>query len=134
MTVVDTSAVFAILFQEPEADTYEEAVERSRDLHVSAATLVEMGVVALGRGGPPLLAELEAMLEDAIVEVVPLTGSQARRAIAGFARYGRGIGRPRCLNFGDCFSYALAKELDEPLLYKGSDFSQTDVRSALKPT
>ena len=74
---------------------------------------------------------MQVLMQEASVVVVPLTTDVARTAIDGYRRYGLGIGKPACLNFGDCFSYALAKSLDQPLLYKGDDFSRTDIRSAL---
>jgi ribonuclease VapC len=129
MTVADSSAFMAILLQEPDADRFARALTDSPS--ISAATLVELGAVCMRRGGVALLEQMQVLVHEASVVVVPLTTDVGRTAIDGYRRYGLGIGKPACLNFGDCFSYALAKALDEPLLYKGDDFARTDVRSAL---
>jgi ribonuclease VapC len=129
--IVDTSAVVAILIQEPDARIYADCLEQERPLRISAATLVEIGIVALRRGGEPLLSAAVRIVEESGIEVAPVTAERARSAIAAYGSFGRGVGRPACLTFGDCFSYALAKETSEPLLYKGDDFAKTDVRSAL---
>jgi ribonuclease VapC len=131
VTVVDSSALIAILLQESDAGLYAEAIEVADLPVMSAATLVEAGAVALGRGGQALLLELRAIIRDAGIEVVPFTADHAERALDAYRHFGRGVGRPACLNFGDCLSYALADARDEPLLYKGDDFSRTDIRSAL---
>ena len=131
MIVVDSSALIAILLQEEGADKFALAMEVDERLLISAATLVESGAVALSRGGESLLARLQAIIADAGIEVLPVTLDQANVATEAYCQYGRGIGRPACLNFGDCFSYALAKVLNQPLLYKGDDFARTDLRSAL---
>ena len=129
MTVADSSAFIAILLQEPDADRFAQAL--TEPATISAATLVELAAVCLRRGGVALLDQMQVLIQEASVVVVPLTADMAGTAIDCYRRYGRGIGRPACLNFGDCFSYALAKTLDEPLLYKGDDFARTDIRSAL---
>jgi ribonuclease VapC len=129
--VIDTSAILAILLQEPDSERFARAVEGADQRLVSAATLVEMGVVALRRGGAALRSDLEAVLNEASVEVVPVSEEHARAAIDAYARFGRGIGHPAGLNFGDCFAYALARAAGVPLLYKGGDFAHTDIHSAL---
>jgi ribonuclease VapC len=131
VTVVDTSAIFAILLQEPDAHRYSRAVEDDLNPAISSASWLEASAVALRRGGSPLLRELQNLIENSAFDIVPFTSTHAQIAIEAYRRYGRGVGRPGCLNFGDCFSYALAKSLDEPLLYKGDDFAKTDIRSAL---
>lgn len=131
MTVVDTSALIAILRQEDDAGDFARALERHHAVAISTATLVEAGAVALGRGGPPLFGKLQVLVAQADLEFVPLSAEHAEIAIEAYRRYGRGVGSPSCLNFGDCFAYALAKARDEPLLYKGNDFARTDIRSAL---
>jgi len=129
--VVDSSAIVAILRQEPEAGQFANVLEGDDQRLMSAATMTELGVVALRRGGQPLARELDRLFVEVDFVIMPVTEDRARAAIQAYATYGRAIGKPPCLNFGDCFSYALARELDAPLLYKGDDFSQTDIRSAL---
>jgi ribonuclease VapC len=129
--VVDTSAMMAILFQEMDAGQFAGAMEAADRRLVSAANVVEMGIVSLRRGGAALRSELDATLNEAAVEIVPVSEAHARAAIDAYARFGRGTGHPAGLNFGDCFAYALAKTADAPLLYKGGDFAMTDIRSAL---
>lgn len=129
MTVADSSAFMAILLQERDADRFARAMAIPPS--ISAATLVELGAVCLRRGGVALLEQMQTLVREAAIVVVPLTADVGWRAVDAYRRYGFGIGNPACLNFGDCFAYALAKELNEPLLYKGNDFSQTDIRSAL---
>jgi len=126
--VIDTSALIAILAQEEDAARLAETIERGEIRLISAATLTEAGIVAtvlFGEGGG---ADLDALLEEMQVEVVPLTRDHSQVAREAFARYGRGRHAAR-LNFGDCFSYALAKASGHPLLFKGDDFAQTDVRA-----
>ena len=129
MTVADSSAFMAILLQERDADRFARAL--AIPPNISTATLVELGAVCLRRGGVALLGQMQALLREAGVVVVPLTADVAWKAIDTYRRYGFGIGNPACLNLGDCFSYALANELNQPLLFKGDDFTKTDIRSAL---
>ncbi|MDO5067568.1 MAG: type II toxin-antitoxin system VapC family toxin [Propionibacteriaceae bacterium] len=97
-------------------------------LHMSAATWVELGVVADRRLSAQNQHELDAMIDDFGIILVPLSVQQARLARMAHRRYGPGSGSPARLNMGDCFSYALAIDLDEPLLFVGDDFTHTDVR------
>jgi ribonuclease VapC len=129
--VVDTSALFAVLLREPDSHIYAEAIEAEAHPRIAAATLVEAGAVALGRGGFLLLQELELLILESEFEIISFSAQHAQIATEAYRRYGRGIGNPACLNMGDCFSYALARALDQPLLYKGDDFARTDIRSAL---
>ncbi len=129
--IVDTSAVVAVLAGEDDADVFASAIVDARSRTVSAATYLECGIVldnrldpASGRGFDQFLLEYEV----AIASVSPELTMIARRA---YRDYGRGSGHRAQLNFGDCFSYALATERGEPLLYKGDDFGHTDVRGAL---
>ncbi len=130
MIVLDTSAVIAILAQEPEAGSFALAIERASGCLISAATVVEPGLVVTVRYGEPGGVELDELLRGAEVETVPVTVAHAQLAREAFLRYGRGR-HPARLNFGDCFSYALAKATGLPLLFKGDDFSQTDLQPAL---
>jgi ribonuclease VapC len=126
--VVDTSALVAILLLEQDAKTYADAIAGSESTVISAASYVELTIVALSRGMRGR-AELEATLTDALIEVVPVTVDQAHIAADAYERYGRGR-HPAALNFGDCFAYALAKSRNETLLFKGKDFALTDVSRA----
>ena len=121
----------AILLQEADADQFARAMTTTQPLAMSAANLVELGIVCLRRGGAPLFDKMKILLREASVEVVAVMPELAWSALDAYRRFGLGIGKPACLNLGDCFAYALAKELNEPLLYKGDDFSKTDIRSAL---
>jgi ribonuclease VapC len=127
--VIDTSAVLAILLGEPEERDMAEAMAGAESRLLSAASLVEIAMVALSRR-PTTLAEIEHQLTSWGVEIVPVSVAQARLAADGFARFGRGR-HPAKLNFGDCFAYALARERGEPLLFKGDGFARTDVVRAL---
>ncbi|MCA9516789.1 MAG: type II toxin-antitoxin system VapC family toxin [Myxococcales bacterium] len=126
--IVDSSALIAILRREPEADALEDALMSAERLRISAGTLLEARIVAEGYGGGEDLAELLALVA---IEVVPVDERLVDVAIEGFRRYGKGR-HPARLNYGDCFAWALATMLREPLLFKGDDFAQTDVESALE--
>ena len=129
--VVDTSALSALIFREPDALRYHEFMAAS-DPVMALATRVELGVVARRRLGVGGIEVAETLLADYRVAFAPLDEEQAEIALAAMDRYGKGRGaEPAVLNYGDLFSYALAKARDLPLLYKGDDFARTDVRSAL---
>lgn len=125
--VLDTSAVVALLQGEPDAPRILEALERASWRVLSAATLVEAGIVLQARYGDHGERELDLLLQRAGVEVVPVTPEHAELARGAFRRFGKGR-HPAGLNFGDCFAYALAVALDQPLLFTGADFGGTDVR------
>lgn len=125
MIAVDTSALLAILFEEPVGETCRAALKSHADARVSAGTLAETLVVLAHRGGAE---EMSAMVEDLGIVVEPVDAGRARRVGQAHARWGKGV-HPAALNFGDCFAYALASELDCPLLYVGDDFARTDLRS-----
>ena len=129
--VIDTSAIMAILQGEPDARALSLALEADLTRWMSAATFVELGIVASvrGHGG---LADAERLVAEAGIEIVPVTAEHARLALQGYERFGKGR-HPAGLNFGDCFSYALAKASQEPLLFKGADFAQTDVVAVTLP-
>ncbi len=128
--VIDTSALLAILLDEPERRRFNEALEAADTRLLSAATLVETSIVIEARFGAAGVRELDLLCDRAEIEVVPVDERQARAARAAFARYGKGRHRA-ALNFGDCFAYALAQDRGEPLLFKGDDFAATDVLPAL---
>lgn len=125
--ILDSSAIIAVLRDEPEASRFRDAIQRSQQVSVSAGTSFETSLV-VGRDwhGP-----LDEFLAAAGTRVVPFDEDQARVARAAYVRYGKGSGSPARLNFGDCFSYALAKTTGLPLLFKGDDFTHTDVTPAL---
>jgi ribonuclease VapC len=124
--VIDTSAIIAILTLEPAAERLMAAVEADRTRLVSAATVVEASLVLLGRYGEAGDPPLDRLLRSIGAEVVPVGEEHAALARDGALRFGRGR-HPAALNYGDCFSYALAMERGEPLLFVGNDFSKTDV-------
>lgn len=129
MIVVDTSALMAILLDEPAAARLSEALEAAPRVGVSAGTLVECFVVARRRGIAEMMAEL---VDDLRPEVIELDAAAARRIDSSFARWGRGF-HPAGLNYGDMFAYDAATALGAPLLFVGEDFAATDVAPALGP-
>ncbi len=131
--IVDTSALVAIVAGETDARFYEEALESSPANRISAATYVEACAV-IDRARDPLVSRrLEEILAEARVVVEPVTPSQARIVREAYRDFGKGSGHPAGLNFGDCFAYALARELQEPLLFKGEDFAHTDIPFVGRP-
>jgi ribonuclease VapC len=127
MIAVDTSALMAIVLDEPQADACIAALGSDDDVLISAGTLVEALVASMRRNVGP---DMTNILEQAGLQVVPVTHTDALRAADAYARWGRGSHRAG-LNYGDCFAYALAKERSCPLLYIGEDFSKTDIASVL---
>lgn len=121
--VLDTSAIIAILFSEPGAHRLEEAVLGASRVVVSAGSRVEAGIVALARRGEAAEAELALLLDRLRVDIAPVTASHAEHALDAFRQFGKGR-HPASLNFGDCFSYALARTLGKPLLFVGDDFTR----------
>jgi ribonuclease VapC len=126
--VLDTSAVMAILLQEPAADRLVAALDTDRTRLISAATVVEASIVLLGRYGEAGEPLLDRLLRGIGAEVVPVGDEQVTLARDAALRFGRGR-HPAALNFGDCFSYALAVARGEPLLFVGDDFARTDVEA-----
>jgi ribonuclease VapC len=127
--VIDTSAIMAMLIPESTADRLVAALEADATRLVSAATVVEVALVLLGRYGEAGEPQLDRFLRGIGAEVVAVGESQANLARDAALRFGRGR-HPAGLNFGDCFSYALSMARDEPLLFVGDDFSQTDVTAS----
>jgi ribonuclease VapC len=128
--IIDTSALVGILDQEPDAERLVRAIARASERILSAATLVETGIVMQTRRGDEAARDLDLLLAKFDVEIVPVSAKQADIARKAFRRFGRGR-HPARLNFGDCFAYALAKDKSGPLLFKGNDFTQTDISAAL---
>jgi len=128
--VVDSSALLAILFGEPEADAFIEALAAPDRKFMSAVNKLEAMIVAEARKGAAGAAALVRLLAAAEIEIIPFDSGQAEIAMAAWRRYGRGR-HPAGLNLGDCAAYALASTLNEALLYKGGDFSRTDLAAAI---
>jgi len=129
--VVDTSALVAILFGEPEAARLEAAIRAAPVREVGAPSYVEAAVVLRSKRGPAGLVALDALLDALGIAVVPLTAAGARHARDAYDRFGAGRGQaPAVLNFGDCLAYGVAAERGAPLLYKGEDFLRTDIPAA----
>jgi ribonuclease VapC len=127
--VLDTSAIVAILQDEPERPTFTRLIGTDPQPLMSAVTRVECTFVMEGRKREPGRKELELFLREAEVDVVAVTPEQADLTCEAFRRFGKGR-HPAALNIGNCFAYAFAKAMREPLLYEGSDFSRTDIASA----
>jgi ribonuclease VapC len=125
--VLDSSAVIAILVGEPERRRFLEAIEAADSVRMSVASLVETSIVIESRFGAQGLHDLNRFLSRAGVEFVPVDVEQGQMACSAFSRFGKGRHRAG-LNYGDCFAYAAAKAMGEPLLCKGEDFSETDLR------
>jgi ribonuclease VapC len=124
--VIDTSALAAIFFNEPERDRFRDAITAAHTRLISAATLLETGMVIEGRRGGAAGREFDLFVVRASLQVVPVDAEQADIARSAWRKYGKGR-HAAGLNFGDCFSYALAKSTGEPLLAKGTDFPSTDI-------
>jgi ribonuclease VapC len=127
--VLDTSAIVAILLDEPERHRFVRLIEAAPVRQLSAASRVEATLVIEGRKRAAGRAELDLLLSHAEVDIVPVTLEQVELACEAFRRYGKGR-HAAGLNFGDVFAYALAKTTGEPLLFKGDDFARTDIASA----
>jgi ribonuclease VapC len=130
--VIDTSALLAILQDEPERRAFNEAIEAAEARVLSAASFVEVSIVLESRFGTEGLRDLDLFIERADIEIATVDAEQARMARRAFSQFGKGRHRAG-LNFGDCFAYALAMVLGEPLLFKGNDFPQTDVTPVVSP-
>ena len=126
MIVVDTSALIAILDKEPDAALYAEAIAEADPPLISAATLLELNIVMINRRGVKAARMVDRLIQEARFQVESFTVQHAELAREAYARYGKGQ-QTAALNYGDCFSYALAKATGLPLLFKGRDFSKTDI-------
>jgi ribonuclease VapC len=128
--VLDTSALLAILQDEPERRAFNEAIEAAGSRLLSVASYVETSMVIESRHGAEGLRDLDLVVDRAQIELVAVDVEQGRVACRAFSRFGKGR-HPAGLNYGDCFAYALASTRSEPLLFKGDDFSATDVTPAV---
>jgi ribonuclease VapC len=129
--IVDSSALLAILRQEPEALVCLDALSRAGVRRISAANWLEAAIVIDGSGDPVASRRFDEFIPDAGIEIEAVTPELAQIARAAYRDFGGGSGHPARLNFGDCFAYALAETSGEALLFKGDDFSRTGVRSAI---
>jgi ribonuclease VapC len=128
--ILETSALVAILAGEPQRAQLLKALVEADRVRLSAASYLEAAVVVDRLGDPVLSRHLDTLLEELRVEIVPVDLEQARTARGAYRDFGKGSGHPAGLNFGDCFSYALARRTNDELLYVGDDFGHTDVRRA----
>ncbi|GAA1514985.1 type II toxin-antitoxin system VapC family toxin [Nocardioides humi] len=128
--IVDTSALIAILVNEPERELFNNMLG-NHPSRMSAANWFEAAMVAEGRGGRRATVDLDRLVDIFGITIEPVTVEQATAARIAFRRYGKGSGSPARLNFGDCFAYALSATSGEPLLFKGDDFTHTDILRAV---
>ena len=129
--IVDSSALLAVIFNEPDEPRFAEAMIDAPSLRISAANWVETAIVVDSRRNPAAQIRFEDLIDALRLQVEPVTREDALCGRLAYRDYGRGHHSAR-LNYGDCFAYALAKRCGEPLLFKGNDFSQTDIEPALK--
>ena len=129
--IVDSSALLAVILNEEDEPRLAEAMIDAPELRMSAANWVEAAIIVDSHRNPAARIRFEDLIDALQLEIVPVTAEDAYRTRAAHNDYGRGQHKAR-LNYGDCFAYALAKSRSEPLLFKGDDFSQTDVEPALK--
>ncbi len=127
--ILDASAVIAILRDEPEAARFAQAIQNAEHRRISAVNYVEAAAVVDGSRDPVASRQFDDLLREAVT-IESVTQVQARIAREAYRDFGKGSGHPARLNFGNCFAYALARAMGETLLYKGDDFSHTDVASA----
>jgi ribonuclease VapC len=131
--IIDTSVIVALMRQEPESSTYARLLETAPIRRISAGTYVELAVVIDGAHDPASSGALDPFLVDSHIRIEPVTEAQAWIARTAYQRFGKGSGQPARLNSGDCFAYALARDLGEPLLFKGDDFKLTDIEIVTEP-
>jgi ribonuclease VapC len=130
MIIVDSSALLAVLFKEPEKQAFQNAIAAADRCVMSAVNVHETAMVLRARHGRPAVERLWQLLADNEIEIFPFDEVQVRTAAEAFDRYGKGIHAKARLNLSDCAAYALSKTLNAPLLFKGDDFAETDVQRA----
>lgn len=130
--IIDASAIIAILRDEPDARSFAQQIANTGSRRVSAVNYVEAAVVIDGSRDPIASRRFDDLFREAQLVVEPVTETQARIAREAYRDFGKGSGHPAGLNFGDCFAYALAKATGEPLLFKGDDFTHTDLAPVLE--
>ena len=131
MIAVDTSAIVAIAFDEPERATFRQAIMQARRALISTVSVIEIKMIVHGRRGARAVVFVDDFLNLPMFEIVPPGLADMDAAYAAFIAFGKGSGHPAALNFGDVFSYALAKARNLPLLFKGNDFAETDIQPAV---
>jgi ribonuclease VapC len=131
MIVIDSSALIAVLFEEPEKQAFQDIIDGDERCVLSAVNAHETACILRGRHGVVAVEEFWQWLADNEIEIVPFDETQVRAAAAAFDRYGMGIHAKARLNLADCAAYALAATMNAPLLFKGGDFAATDVRACL---
>jgi ribonuclease VapC len=131
--IIDTSALISILRAEDDAATMAHAIEEATIRRISAANYLETAVVIDGSRDPVASRRFDELVEAASLTVEPVTREQAHIAREAYRDFGKGSGHKAGMNFGDCFAYALAKSVGEPLLFKGNDFIHTGITPALSP-
>jgi ribonuclease VapC len=129
--IIDSSVIVAIMRDEPELDLFTKAIQNADTRRMSAASYVEAAIVIDAGRSPVASRRFDQLVRASGIIIEPLTERQALIAREAYRDFGRGSGNPAKLNFGDCFAYALAIDLNEPLLFKGDDFRSTDVKAAL---
>jgi ribonuclease VapC len=130
--IIDTSALIAILRDEPEAQAFALVIEAASSRRISCVNWMEAAVVIDGSRDPIASRRFDELVSEAQLSIEPVNEAQARIARDAYRDFGRGSGHPARLNFGDCFAYALARATREPLLFKGQDFTHTDITAAAK--
>jgi ribonuclease VapC len=128
--VIDSSALIALLLGKAETEGFIAVIAAASSRVVSAATYVETAIVMVARSGLAAQEKFDRLLAELAIEVVPFTRDQANLAVIAYQQFGKVGGHSAGLNFGDCFTYALAKLRDEPVLFKGNDFARTDLQIA----
>ena len=131
--IVDTSVLAAVMLREPDAKQLLKLMANAPSRRISAASYVELAAVIDGRRDPVRSGTIDTLLRNLQIEIVPFTPAQARLARVAYQQFGRGSGHPARLNMGGCFAYALARDLGEPLLFKGRDFALTDIELVTEP-
>lgn len=130
--IVDTSAMIAILTDEPDGLALSQVLDRPEVVRLSAASYLEASIVLDKQHDFVLSAKLDGLILDSEIIIEPVTVEQAKIARQAYRDFGKGSGHPAGLNFGDCFTYALAREKREPVLWKGGGFGHTDLRAAVQ--
>jgi ribonuclease VapC len=130
--VLDTSAIIATITTEPDSSRFQAAIRSAESLMISSVAVLETRIVLFARLGPDAVGQFDELLENAGIVVVPFDEEMARGAFDAFRRFDKGQRHPAQLNIVDCAVYALAKARLQPLLFKGGDFDQTDIQSALE--
>jgi ribonuclease VapC len=130
--IIDSSALVAVIKREPDWMALSDCMKVADSLRMSAASYLETAVVLDGRRNAVMSAQLDDVIEETGIVIEPVTETQAKIARKAYYDYGRGSGHPANLNFGDCFTYALARDKREPVLWKGDDFVHTDLRAAVQ--